>query len=30
LKGMKVQLIGEANDYGCKGMKGGILTINPP
>ena len=27
LKGMNVQLIGEANDYVCKGMNGGILTI---
>jgi len=30
LKGMNVQLIGEANDYVCKGMNGGILTIIPP
>jgi len=27
---MNVQLIGEANDYVCKGMNGGILTIIPP
>ena len=26
---MNVQLIGEANDYVCKGMNGGILTIIP-
>jgi len=30
LKGMNVQLVGEANDYVCKGMNGGILTIIPP
>ena len=30
LEGMNVQLIGEANDYVCKGMNGGILTIIPP
>jgi len=30
LKGMNVQFIGEAYDYVCKGMNGGILTIIPP
>ena len=30
LKGMNIQLIGEANDYVCKGMNGGVLTIIPP
>ena len=30
LKGMHIQLIGEANDYVCKGMNGGVLTIVPP
>nr|ABE11453.1 ferredoxin-dependent glutamate synthase, Fd-GOGAT [uncultured Prochlorococcus marinus clone HOT0M-5C8] len=30
LKGMNIQLIGEANDYVCKGMNGGVLTIVPP
>ena len=30
LKGMNIQLIGEANDYVCKGMNGGELTIIPP
>ncbi|EEE40919.1 glutamate synthase large subunit [Prochlorococcus marinus] len=30
LKGMIIKLIGEANDYVCKGMNGGILTIIPP
>ena len=30
LKGMNIKLIGEANDYVCKGMNGGILTIIPP
>ena len=29
LKGMNIQLIGEANDYVCKGMNGGVLTIVP-
>ena len=27
---MIIKLIGEANDYVCKGMNGGILTIIPP
>jgi len=27
---MNVRLIGEANDYVCKGMNGGTLTIIPP
>ena len=27
---MNIKLIGEANDYVCKGMNGGILTIVPP
>ena len=30
LKGMNIQLIGEANDYVCKGMNGGVLAIIPP
>ncbi len=30
LKGMNIQLIGEANDYVCKGMNGGVLAIMPP
>ena len=30
LKGMFIKLIGEANDYVCKGMNGGIITIVPP
>ncbi len=30
LKGMNIHLIGEANDYVCKGMNGGVLTIVPP
>ena len=30
LKGMNIKLIGEANDYVCKGMNGGMLTIIPP
>jgi len=30
LKGMIIKLIGEANDYVCKGMNGGMLTIIPP
>ena len=30
LKGMNIKLIGEANDYVCKGMNGGVLTIVPP
>jgi len=30
LKGMNVHLFGEANDYVCKGMNGGTLTIIPP
>ena len=30
LKGMNIKLIGEANDYVCKGMNGGSLTITPP
>ncbi|WP_288262824.1 glutamate synthase large subunit [uncultured Prochlorococcus sp.] len=30
LKGMIIKLVGEANDYVCKGMNGGILTIIPP
>jgi len=30
LKGMNIKLVGEANDYVCKGMNGGILTIIPP
>ena len=30
LKGMNIQLIGEANDYVCKGMNGGVLSIIPP
>ena len=29
LQGMKVKLIGEANDYVCKGMNGGVITIVP-
>ncbi len=29
LKGMHVKLVGEANDYVCKGMNGGILTVVP-
>lgn len=28
--GMDVKLIGEANDYICKGMSGGCMTIVPP
>ena len=28
--GMKVKLTGEANDYVCKGMAGGEVTIVPP
>ena len=27
---MNIQLIGEANDYVCKGMNGGVLAIIPP
>ena len=27
---MNIQLIGEANDYVCKGMNGGVLSIVPP
>ena len=30
LKGMNVQLIGEANDYVCKGMNGGCLLYTSP
>ncbi len=30
LEGMIIKLIGEANDYVCKGMNGGMLTIIPP
>ncbi len=30
LRGMNIKLIGEANDYVCKGMNGGLLTIIPP
>ncbi len=29
LNGMNIKLIGEANDYVCKGMNGGILTVIP-
>ena len=29
LQGMNISLIGEANDYVCKGMNGGILSITP-
>tara|TARA_Y100001970_G_scaffold112234_1_gene140044 strand:+ start:1844 stop:6409 length:4566 start_codon:yes stop_codon:yes gene_type:complete len=29
LRGMKIKLIGEANDYVCKGMNGGILCVIP-
>ena len=30
LKGMNIQLIGEANDYVCKGMNGGCLLYTSP
>lgn len=30
IKGMDVKLVGEANDYVCKGMSGGDVTIVPP
>ena len=30
LNGMKINLTGEANDYVCKGMNGGIVSIIPP
>ncbi len=29
LQGMNIKLVGEANDYVCKGMNGGILSIIP-
>ena len=30
LDGMNIKLIGEANDYVCKGMNGGTLSVIPP
>ena len=30
LKGMIIKLVGEANDYVCKGMNGGIISVVPP
>jgi len=29
-KGMTVKLVGEGNDYVCKGMAGGVVSIQPP
>jgi len=30
IKGLKINLIGDANDYVCKGLSGAVVSIKPP